>query len=187
MDWLFDWLISYCFFPQAFYTDPLSEDAPRLVAVKQLKQVKSDRNVASIMEEMRSEMEIMKSLQHESIVDIVGVCVDPVPLLIMEFVENGALNSFLRKNQSSVDVTQLLAFAKDVANGMAYLQVPVSHSINQSIDEAYFGLSKSLFSIKKSINQSTDCWMRLYLVNQSINVSWTWTIELNYLRHLFAL
>ncbi|OQV21808.1 Tyrosine-protein kinase JAK3 [Hypsibius exemplaris] len=107
---------------KAFYTDPLSEDAPRLVAVKQLKQIKSDRNIAFIMEEMRSEMEIMKSLQHENIVEIVGVCVDPVPLLIMEFVENGALNSFLRRHQNSVEVPQLLAFAKDVANGMAYLQ-----------------------------------------------------------------
>jgi serine/threonine protein kinase len=94
-----------------------------VVAVKQLKQIKSDRNVASIMEEMRSEMEIMKSLQHESIVEIVGICVDPVPLLIMEFVENGALNSFLRRHQNSMEVGQLLAFAKDVASGMAYLQV----------------------------------------------------------------
>ena len=65
----------------------------------------------------------MKKLVHQNIVEIVGVCVDPVPLLVMEFVENGALNAYLRHHQHSLETFQLLAFARDVASGMVYLQV----------------------------------------------------------------
>lgn len=112
-----------CLLLQALYTDPLSDEEPRLVAVKQLKQLKCDsRSVARVLDEMRSEMDIMKSLQHENIVETVGIVLDPMPLLVMEFVQNGALSSYLRSHPD-LCTSQLLQFATDVASGMAYLQV----------------------------------------------------------------
>ncbi|XP_055337446.1 tyrosine-protein kinase JAK2-like [Paramacrobiotus metropolitanus] len=107
---------------KALYTDPLSDDEPRVVAVKQLKQIKGDRTFSRIMDEMRDEMNIMKSLQHENIVETVGMVLDPVPLLVMEFVQNGALSLYLRNHQGGLSPTHLLQFATDVASGMAYLQ-----------------------------------------------------------------
>lgn len=80
------------------------------------------------MEEMHTEMEIMKNLRHENIVEIVGICLDPVPLLIMEYAENGALSFYLQAHRNDLCSRQLLEFGKGVASGMAYLQVRKSLS-----------------------------------------------------------
>ena len=46
----------------------------------------------------------MKRFNHPNIINLIGVCVDagPAPYVVMPFMDNGSLLSFLKKNRSEL-------------------------------------------------------------------------------------
>lgn len=100
------------------YYDSETEQPPRQVAVKKLKSMGAS---LSSLQDFEREIDIMKTLQHSNIVEILGVIRDPEILLVMEFVQHGSLQSYLKIYRESLTVKQLLKYALDIANGMRYL------------------------------------------------------------------
>ena len=49
----------------------------------------------------------MKELNHPNVLKLIGVCLDgsPAPFIIIPFMENGSLLSYLRKNRSTLLLT----------------------------------------------------------------------------------
>lgn len=90
---------------------------PRQVAVKKLK----SSAMASGLQDFEREIAIMKTLKHPNIVEILGVYQDPEISLVMEYVQHGSLQSYLKIYRESLTTKQLLTYALDIAKGMDYL------------------------------------------------------------------
>ncbi|CAG9813018.1 unnamed protein product [Phaedon cochleariae] len=93
------------------------EQEPRQVAVKKLK----SSAVSSCLQDFEREINIMKSLKHPNIVEILGVLREPEISLVMEFVHHGSLQSYLKIYRESLQEAQLLKYALDIVKGMDYL------------------------------------------------------------------
>jgi Janus kinase 2 len=96
---------------------PENSEEPKIVAIKKLKTTA----VSDCMHDFEREINIMKGLQHPNIVGIHGVSRDPDISLVMEFVQHGSLQSYLKINRESLQPKQLLKYALDIAQGMDYL------------------------------------------------------------------
>uniref|UniRef100_A0A1B6DNP3 non-specific protein-tyrosine kinase n=2 Tax=Clastoptera arizonana TaxID=38151 RepID=A0A1B6DNP3_9HEMI len=90
---------------------------PQLVAVKKLK----SNSLSASLQDFEREIDIMKKLKHENIVQIKGVIQEPEVSLVMEFVPHGSLQCYLKINHDRLKPKNLLTFAMDVAKGMEYL------------------------------------------------------------------
>ena len=92
----------------------------------------SSEDISSIMEESLK----MKFFDHPNVLTLVGVCVDsgPAPYILMPFMSNGSLLSYLKKERHNLTVAegsdqelvspiqkQLLSMCLQVAQGMSYL------------------------------------------------------------------
>jgi len=84
---------------------------PEMVAVKRLK----GDAISSCLQDFEREIAIMKTLEHPNIVQIIGVIQEPEITLVMEFVQHGSLQSYLKIHQETLTQSQLLKFALDVA------------------------------------------------------------------------
>ncbi|XP_006875147.1 PREDICTED: non-receptor tyrosine-protein kinase TYK2 [Chrysochloris asiatica] len=100
--------------------DPTNDGTGEMVAVKTLK--------AGCGPQFRSgwrrEISILRALYHEHIVKYKGCCEDPGEMsvqLVMEYMPLGSLRDYLPRH--SVGLTQLLLFAQQICEGMAYLHV----------------------------------------------------------------
>ena len=132
------------------------------VAIKRYHQHKLDQD---FMEEFKSEIEMMSSLAHINIVQLLGFVVMPGQLAIVsEYIRCGSLYDLLHgtdaldyQRRRSVDSHQLLSMALDVCHGMDYLHSrspPVVHrdlkSSNLLVENNFrlricdFGLSRVL-------------------------------------------
>ncbi|KAG8281420.1 Tyrosine-protein kinase jak2 [Homalodisca vitripennis] len=90
---------------------------PQLVAVKRLK---AD-SISANRQDFEREIDIMKRLKHENIVEIKAVISEPEVSLVMEFIPHGSLQCYLKINRDRLRPEHLLKFALDVAKGMDYL------------------------------------------------------------------
>uniref|UniRef100_A0A8C4QER2 Ephrin type-A receptor 6 n=2 Tax=Eptatretus burgeri TaxID=7764 RepID=A0A8C4QER2_EPTBU len=95
---------------------PGGQAAP--VAVKTLK--------AGYTEEQRRdflcEASIMGQFDHPNIIRLEGVITRSIPVMIVtEFMENGSLDAFLRKNDGQFTAMQLVGMLRGIAAGMKYL------------------------------------------------------------------
>lgn len=90
---------------------------PQQVAVKKLK----TRALEADLRDFEREIEIMKTLKHPNVVEILGVISEPEVCLVMEFVKHGSLQSYLAIHRESLTHKRLLGFALDIATGMHYL------------------------------------------------------------------
>lgn len=65
----------------------------------------------------------MKNFKHENVLTLIGVCLqeDSLPMIILPFMANGDLLTYIRNEANLPTVKNLLFFAIDVGNGMAYL------------------------------------------------------------------
>jgi len=105
-------------------SDDDSKTNQTLVAVKVLKGDDDD-----IKKEFEDEIKFMARLNHENVVKVLGVCSNGDPFIMMEYMENGDLNSFLKKytyakkarNANELDLPILLYIGLQVVNGMKYL------------------------------------------------------------------
>ncbi|XP_013389419.1 hemicentin-1 isoform X2 [Lingula anatina] len=104
------------------------------VAVKTVK----DLEDAAIVEYLLDELKVMQALRpHPNVISLLGSCTGEggLPMIILEYLPNGNLQSFLRNVRSrnkgvydnlygtgsSLTTRDLMGFALDVANGMAHL------------------------------------------------------------------
>ncbi|KAM6949212.1 ephrin type-B receptor 4b-like [Aplochiton taeniatus] len=88
------------------------------VAIKTLKGGFTDKQRRDFL----SEASIMGQFQHPNIIHLEGVITTSCPVMILtEFMENGALDSFLRLNDGQFTPIQLVGMLRGIASGMKYL------------------------------------------------------------------
>ncbi|XP_032251962.1 non-receptor tyrosine-protein kinase TYK2 isoform X1 [Phoca vitulina] len=98
--------------------DPTNDGTGEMVAVKALK---ADCG-PQLRTGWRREIDILRTLYHKHIVKYKGCCEDPGEKsvqLVMEYVPLGSLRDYLPRH--SVGLAQLLLFAQQICEGMAYL------------------------------------------------------------------
>ncbi|XP_027876490.1 ephrin type-A receptor 3-like isoform X3 [Xiphophorus couchianus] len=88
------------------------------VAIKSLKAGYSDKQRRDFL----SEASIMGQFDHPNIIRLEGVVTKCKPVMIItEFMENGSLDTFLKKHDGQFTVIQLVGMLRGVASGMKYL------------------------------------------------------------------
>ena len=96
------------------------------VAVKEARQ-EPDEDVNDTLEKMRQEANLSWLLDHENIVNLIGVCLQkPNLCLVMEYARGGSLNRVLAGGKIAPDV--LVDWAIQISRGMNYLHngAPIS-------------------------------------------------------------
>ncbi|CAL8370748.1 unnamed protein product [Boreogadus saida] len=89
-----------------------------VVAIKTLKAGYTERQRRDFL----AEASIMGQFDHPNVIRLEGVLTRSCPVLIItEFMENGALDSFLRLNDGRFNMTQLVGMLRGIAAGMKYL------------------------------------------------------------------
>ncbi|XP_039999315.1 ephrin type-B receptor 3 isoform X2 [Xiphias gladius] len=89
-----------------------------VVAIKTLKAGYTERQRRDFL----AEASIMGQFDHPNVIRLDGVLTRSCPVLIItEFMENGALDSFLRLNDGRFTMTQLVGMLRGIAAGMKYL------------------------------------------------------------------
>ncbi|XP_067826798.1 ephrin type-B receptor 2 [Heptranchias perlo] len=88
------------------------------VAIKTLKSGYTEKQRRDFL----SEASIMGQFDHPNVIHLEGVVTKSSPVMIItEFMENGSLDSFLRKNDGQFTVIQLVGMLRGIAAGMKYL------------------------------------------------------------------
>ncbi|GAM18438.1 hypothetical protein SAMD00019534_016130 [Acytostelium subglobosum LB1] len=102
------------------------------VAIKKLKTVGNaqpgpggsieinDISLSRAFNEFRRECWIMSSLEHPNIVQLKGLCLDPL-CIVTEYLPNGNLYQFLHQPSQSISWVLRLKIALDISSGMAFL------------------------------------------------------------------
>ncbi|KAJ8377334.1 hypothetical protein AAFF_G00261190 [Aldrovandia affinis] len=95
---------------------PGKRDTP--VAIKTLKVGHTEKQRRDFL----SEASVMGQFEDPNVLHLEGVVTRGKPVMVvLEYMENGALDSFLRKNDSQFTVIQLVGMLRGVAAGMRYL------------------------------------------------------------------
>ncbi|XP_048459090.1 ephrin type-A receptor 3 isoform X2 [Rhincodon typus] len=88
------------------------------VAIKTLKVGYTEKQRRDFL----SEASIMGQFDHPNIIHLEGVVTKSKPVMIVtEYMENGSLDSFLRKHDAQFTVIQLVGMLRGIASGMKYL------------------------------------------------------------------
>ena len=138
-----------------------------LVAVKVLKENSPSDTQAAFVKEVK----LLSRLSHNHIVNLLGVCSEGVPFIVMEFMINGDLKNYLRKftvahendaEKNTISVSSLLCIVAQIVDGMNYLaSLNLVHrdlaarnclvGANRTIKIADFGLTKNLhYAVNRS-------------------------------------
>ncbi|XP_038071244.1 hepatocyte growth factor receptor-like [Patiria miniata] len=104
---------------QAVLTDSSPSDVQSTVAVKTVQDTSDPYKIIKFLEEGL----IMKTFDHPNVLGLLGLTFDPKeqPLIVIPFMANGDLKTFLMKQKQRVSNSQLIQFAYHVALGMEYL------------------------------------------------------------------
>ncbi|XP_074857907.1 ephrin type-A receptor 1 isoform X2 [Carettochelys insculpta] len=123
-----------------------------VVAIKTLKSTYSDSQWWNFLREAT----IMGQFNHPNIVHLEGVITKRKPMMIItEYMENGALDTFLRENEEKFSSVQLALMLHGITSGMTYLSdrnyvhrdlaarnILVTHGLQCKVSD--FGLSRVL-------------------------------------------
>nr|XP_046175704.1 ephrin type-B receptor 4b-like isoform X2 [Oncorhynchus gorbuscha] len=94
------------------------------VAIKTLKGGYTDKQRRDFLSEasIMGQFQSVGQFQHPNIIHLEGVITASCPVMILtEFMENGALDSFLRLNDGQFTPIQLVGMLRGIASGMKYL------------------------------------------------------------------
>lgn len=92
---------------------------PLIVAVKCIDE--NHINDRSKFLDLRREFDILKNLNHENIVKMIGIVDERSMMLVMEYMPLGSLQTYIR-TQTSLSLLPLQKYALDIASGMCYLE-----------------------------------------------------------------
>nr|CAH8832670.1 unnamed protein product [Trichobilharzia regenti] len=96
----------------------LPDSKPQLVAIKMLHPNVNEKT----RQDFLTEADTMSQLDHPNIVQLIGLVTQSEPkMIIIEFMENGSLDNFLRCSGGKLATEQLLYMLRDIASGMNYL------------------------------------------------------------------
>ena len=86
--------------------------------------IKSVKDDYRGLQQFLAEAAVMTDLSHPHLVQLIGVSLDEKPVFIVtEFMEKGSLVEYLRsRGRAVIQKQNQLGFARDVADGMAYLE-----------------------------------------------------------------
>lgn len=90
---------------------------------------KSSRKYHSVFKEFEHEIDIQGSLDHPSILKIMGIILKPL-CIVTEFCPHGDLYQYLTDWKNNFEYTKKIKFIKDIAAGLKYmqdLQPPLAH------------------------------------------------------------
>uniref|UniRef100_A0A670JV04 Ephrin type-A receptor 10 n=1 Tax=Podarcis muralis TaxID=64176 RepID=A0A670JV04_PODMU len=88
------------------------------VAIRTLQASCSEKQVHTFL----TEASIMGQFDHSNIVRLEGVVTRGNPMMtVMEYMENGVLDSFLRRHEGQLMASQLIGMLQGIASGMKYL------------------------------------------------------------------
>lgn len=131
------------------------EDKSAQVAVKTL-QAKSSE--AETLQRFLQDVCVLKNLSHPNLLPVVGVCLTASddPMIVSPFMATEDLKSYIGEPSKKLTVVELLGFAQQIADGMAYLQeVKVVHgnlsacncivSEDQRLRLSDYGVTAALF------------------------------------------
>ena len=134
-----------------------------IVAMKKLKP-NAER---AVKEAFEKEIKFMSRLKDENVVRLLGICAVGSPFIVMEYMENGDLNQYLRKHdiappeepagEHQIPAAILLYMAVQISGGMRYLaSLKFIHrdlatrnclvGRNNTVKIADFGMSRNLYS-----------------------------------------
>ncbi len=135
-----------------------------LVAMKKLK----PNAETPVKEAFEKEIKFMSRLRHDNVVSLLAICSTDSPFILMEYMENGDLNQYLRKHElappsdnppgeNELKISSLVHMCVQIASGMRYLaSLKFIHrdlaTRNCLVGEgnvvkvADFGMSRSLYS-----------------------------------------
>ena len=76
------------------------------------------------LQQFLAEAAVMTDLSHPHLIQLIGVSLDEKPVFVVtEFMEKGSLVEYLRsRGRAIIHKHDQLGFARDVADGMAYLE-----------------------------------------------------------------
>lgn len=95
----------------------------RAVAVKELFPSASSvsESILRKFDEFRREVWMMSSLRHDCIVQMLGFCVKPTNLIVMEYIPHGTLYEWLSDTNKPLTWPQAIRIAIDIALGLRFL------------------------------------------------------------------
>lgn len=78
----------------------------------------TERNIKMFIDEAL----VMKDFNHPHVLHLIGISFENnLPLVVLPLMENGCLLGYLRNENNTVTIKNLLRFAKEIASGMSYL------------------------------------------------------------------
>ncbi|CAC5415514.1 MET [Mytilus coruscus] len=136
------------------YLRSMEEKDEQLVAIKTVLKTEVQDINAIIDEAM-----IMKDFNHPNVMSLIGISIAPgeFPLVIIPFMSNGDLLSYIRSADNKPTIKDLVQFGLDVARGMEYLgSIKYVHrdlaarncmmDENLNIKVADFGLARDIYT-----------------------------------------
>ena len=102
---------------EGIFKDSLRVVARRKVAIKILK---DETNYKEFFKEVFA----ASDLNHENIVEFLGICIEPTNMIIFEFMEGGELLNYLRRDEQQQNLTTAdsMEMICDVCKGCAYME-----------------------------------------------------------------
>ncbi|GBP07978.1 Macrophage colony-stimulating factor 1 receptor [Eumeta japonica] len=103
------------------------------IAAKKL----SRKTNPALYEDFKNEMEIMKSLQHENVVEILGYSWEHGSdvLIVMEYLEQGSLYDYLKFQGDKVRKSHLIKYALDIAAVSEFLHLSRAETVERRLSE----------------------------------------------------